>query len=162
MTCADPDVCVRDGERGLFRVCDDDDEEPAAAGVLGVLRKNVHDCSSHRSRGLKYSRTSPNDRDGKRNDLLSVKARGCITSGSAASQTRGAQRASRAMRWTGTQAHTQMSTHVKWAGVQCRQGKGARDIRTGRETYYYVVRHILLAHIASVLPSFLPYLLTYL
>ena len=62
MTCADPDVCVRDGERGLFRVCDDDDEEPAAAGVLGVLRKNVHDCSSHRSRGLKYSRTSPNDR----------------------------------------------------------------------------------------------------
>ena len=38
MTCADPDVCVRDGERGLFRVCDDDDEEPAAAGVLAVAK----------------------------------------------------------------------------------------------------------------------------
>ena len=123
----------------------------------GVLKHAA--LRSHRSRGLKYSKTSPNDRDGKRSDLLSVKARGCITSGLAASQTRGAQRASRAMRWTGTQAHTQVSTHVKWAGVQCRQGKGARDIRTGRETYYYVVRHILLAHLASLHPCLLTYLL---
>ena len=35
-------------------------------------------CSAHRSRGLKYSKTPPNDRDGKRSDLLSVKARGWV------------------------------------------------------------------------------------
>ena len=126
-------------------------------GGTGVL-KHAALRSAHRSRGLKYSKTSPNDRDGKRSDLLSVNARGCITSGSAASQTRGAQRASRAMRWTGTQAHTQVSTHVKWAGVQCRQEKGARDIRTGCETYYFVT-YYLLTSLPSILPSFLTYLL---
>ena len=66
------------------------------------------------------------------------------------------------MRWTGTQAHTQVSTHVKWAGVQCGQEQGARDNRTGRETYYFVT-YYLLTSLPSIHPSLrtslLPYLL---
>ena len=122
-----------------------------------MTKNRVLEHTAHRSRGLKYSRTSPNDRAGKRPKTKSAWV--YITSGSAASQTRVAQRASRAMRWTGTQAHTQVSTHVKWAGVQCRGEQGARDIRTGRETYF--VTYYLLTSLPSFLPSLLTYLLAY-
>ena len=122
--------------------------------------------TAHRSRGLKYSRTSPNQRRaGKRTrDILRLvcksaqKARGCIISGSAAFQSRGAQRASRAMRWTGTQAHTQLSTHVKGVDVQSRQERReATAVPGARRTASSLTTCSL-----RFLPSFPTYLLTYL
>jgi hypothetical protein len=129
-----------------------------------------HTETAHRSGSrpskVPYSRTSPNQRRaGKRTrDRLRLvcksaqKARGCIISGSAAFQSRGAQRASRAMRWTGTQAHTQLSTHVKGVDVQSRHERRETTAVPGaRRTASSLTTCSL-----RFLPSFLPYLLTYL